>query len=287
MSDFYRRIGQQAVKLAPGPFLKLLVYSEAQDGVISADVFFQVGHDPVVRHRRAPPELTDLIHEFWENGDCKVQPRSWAAMHFWIESGAFRTWLIYPGDLRPGEYLDRRPRVVADYFPLTEVDYSKPSSTTPPVPVRSEAFEELVKAAGRYLTDCQRDLEQEYRLSKWSRYDWSQETGQLVFSDRGARKVIADIQFVGSVSTETDTWLWAWDNDSVDPGLFEALLRIRQYGEVHGFPHLTIPKWYAHEVDGWEMTSIAAFLLRAKGAYRSPRANGVTFMLITSVGWAI
>jgi hypothetical protein len=154
------------------------------------------------------------------------------------------------------------------------------------VPVRSGAFKELIEAATSYLKDCQRHLEQEYRLSKWPRYDWSQETRKLVFSDGGVPKVVADIQFVGSVSTETDTWLWAWDNHSVDPGLFESLLRIRQYGEAHGFPHLTTPKWYAHEVDGWEMTSIAAFLLRAKGAYRSPGKNGFMFMIITSVAWA-
>lgn len=156
----------------------------------------------------------------------------------------------------------------------------------PAAPARSEAFEELIGAASSYLADCQNHLEQEYHLGKWSRYDWSQETRQLVFSDKGAPKVIADIQFVGSVSTETDTWLWAWDNGSVDRRLFEALLRVRQYGEAHGFPHLTTPKWYAHEVDGWEMTSIAAFLLRAKGAYRSPGKNGFTFMIITAVGWA-
>src|SRR5215470_14700765 len=184
-----------------------------------------------------------------------------------------------------------RKQIEGRYFPLTEVYYSKPEgaeerSSAPAVPVRSEAFEELVEAATNYLADCQHHLEQEYHLGKWSRYDWSQETRQLVFSDRGAPKVIADIQFVGSVSTETDTWLWAWDNDSVDPRLFEALLRIRQYGEAHGFPHLTTPRWYAHEVDGWEMTSIAAFLLRAKGAYRSPRENGFTFMIITSIGLA-
>ena len=169
---------------------------------------------------------------------------------------------------------------------LDRLEGAKRKMSAPAVPARSEAFEGLVEAAASYLTDCQHHLEQEYRLSKWSRYDWSQETRQLVFSDGGAPKVIADIQFVGSVSTKTDTWLWAWDNDSVNPSLFEALLRVRQYGEAHGFPHLTSPKWSAHEVDGWEMTSIAAFLLRAKGAYRSPRENGFTFMIITSVGWA-
>ncbi len=88
-----------------------------------------------------------------------------------------------------------------------------------------------------------------------------------------------------SVSTETETWLWAWDNDSVAAELRNALLKVREYGETRGFPHLAIPKWHAHEVDGWEMTATAAFLLEAKGAYRSRNESGYTFMIMTAVGW--
>jgi hypothetical protein len=112
-------------------------------------------------------------------------------------------------------------------------------------------------------------------------------TRQLVFSDGGQRKVVADIQFVGSVSPDTETWLWAWNNDSVDPELCRALLTVRAYGEAHGFPHLVSSKWPAQEVDGWEMTAIAAFLLQAKGAYRSRGESGYTFMIMTAIGWAM
>jgi hypothetical protein len=150
---------------------------------------------------------------------------------------------------------------------------------------RSLAFEDLVETAGAYLGDCQHSLERDYRLDTWPRWDWSQETRQLVFSDEGVAKVVADIAFVGSVSTKSDTWLWAWANETVDPGLCDALLPIRQFGEAHGFPHLTTAKWHAHEADGWEMTAIAAFLLQAKGAYRSPSDNGFTFMIMTAVAW--
>ena len=34
------------------------------------------------------------------------------------------------------------------------------------------------------------------------------------------------------------------------------------------------------------MTSIAAYLLDAKGAYRTPDDNGFTFMIFTDVQWA-
>jgi len=99
-------------------------------------------------------------------------------------------------------------------------------------------------------------------------------------------KVVADIQFVGSISTESDTWLWAWANDSVDPKLSAALSVVREFGEKSGFEHLTSKKWHAHGVDGWEMVSIAAFLLNARGAYRTPKGNGFTFMVMTNVRWA-
>lgn len=61
---------------------------------------------------------------------------------------------------------------------------------------------------------------------------------------------------------------------------------LRDYGEEHGFNHLTTKKWHAHEVDGWEMTSIAAFLLKARGAYRTPKDPGFTFMIMMDVHWA-
>jgi hypothetical protein len=158
--------------------------------------------------------------------------------------------------------------------------------SAPAAPRRSAAFEDLVVTATSYLRDCQESLKRSHFLDRWPRYDWSQETRQLIFSDRGRPKVVADIQFVGSVSIITDTWLWAWDNATIESELCEAMLKIRQYGVANAFPHLTVPKWRAQEVDGWEMTSIAALLLRAKGAYRTPGETGSTFMILTAIGWA-
>jgi len=151
---------------------------------------------------------------------------------------------------------------------------------------RTAPFEALIEGAQTYLRDRQAALGKEYRLWEWPRYDWHQETRQLIFSDNGVSKVIVDIQFVGSISTKSDTWLWAWANDTVEPALSSSMRIVRNYGEKLGFEQLTSKKWHAHEVDGWEMTSIAAFLLKATGAYRSPKDDGFTFMVMTDVRWA-
>ena len=81
---------------------------------------------------------------------------------------------------------------------------------------RTAPFEEFVEDAQQYLRSRQAELDTEYRLWHWPRFDWDQETQLLVFSENGVARVVADILFVGSISTESDTWLWAWANDSVD-----------------------------------------------------------------------
>ena len=39
----------------------------------------------------------------------------------------------------------------------------------------------------------------------------------------------------------------------------------------------------AEEVDGWEMTAISAYLLKAKGAYRVPTGKTFSFMLFMEI----
>jgi hypothetical protein len=150
----------------------------------------------------------------------------------------------------------------------------------------TEAFVDLVTRAHEYTTARQDHLRAEYALDRWPRWDWDQGTRQLVFSEEGLPRVIADIQFVGSVSTETGTWLWSWANPHVEPPLAQDILEVRRFGEAHGIPQLTTAKWQADDIDGWEMTSIAAYILQAAGVYRTPRENGFTYMIMRQLRWA-
>lgn len=148
------------------------------------------------------------------------------------------------------------------------------------------AYVDLVTRAHEYLTARQDALRSAYRLGEWQRWDWNQDTRQLVFSSDGRPGVVADIQFVGSVSTTSGTWLWAWANATVDAALCERLADVRTFGEQHRIEQLMTAKWDANETDGWEMTSISAYLLDAVGAYRTPDEHGFTYMVMTSIRWA-
>jgi hypothetical protein len=143
---------------------------------------------------------------------------------------------------------------------------------------------ELVRQSIEYLQQRQDALAREYRLADHERYDWNQDTGLLVFSNAGTAAVVAEFQFVGSLSTRTNTWLWSWANGSDREGVRSRMREVRAYGEEHRLLRLSCPYWSAVEEDGWEMAAVAAFLLKAKGVYRSPHDHMLSFLLITEIG---
>jgi hypothetical protein len=153
-------------------------------------------------------------------------------------------------------------------------------------PIVTEKFKALVRTACEYLTAREKELRDRYQVTSYQRYDWDQDTGTIVFSNDGVPRVLADILFVGSVSTHTHTWLWSWANRSIACALSDPVREVRNYGERHGIAHLIEPHWSADEVDGWEMTSVSAYLLQADGAYRTPDEHGFTYLLLNDVRYA-
>lgn len=122
--DPMQMIGRATLAAAHDSAGKVLLYAEADDGVISADIFSQAGGENV-RFRFAPSSLKSVIYEFWE---AEVDPaKRWSTMSVILEAGRFNTSFGYSDSLVPGEELqDRRPRAVRAHFGDTAVDYSSP-----------------------------------------------------------------------------------------------------------------------------------------------------------------
>lgn len=146
-------------------------------------------------------------------------------------------------------------------------------------------FVELVTAAHAYLTERQERLQHEFHLGAYERFDIVENGAAIEFSSAGVAYVRAELLFVGSVSLVSGTWLWGWANADVAEELTRDVREVRLFGEAHDIWQLTTPKWEADAVDGWEMTSIAAYVLQAKGAYRAPSERLLSYLLFRSVGW--
>ena len=146
-----------------------------------------------------------------------------------------------------------------------------------------EAWIDTVTACHEALTKKQALLEADFSLSTHKRYDYDQSTATLVFSNDGIPAVIAEIELIGSISTISNTWLWSWANFHNLPKVRTRIKAIRDFGEEKGFTRLTVPKWNADSIDGWEVSGIATQVLDAHGVYRTPTANGFLYMAITHI----
>ncbi len=143
----------------------------------------------------------------------------------------------------------------------------------------------LIQESVAYLRERQETLVREFSLDDHQRYDWDQGTGLLVFSNGGVETVRADFEFVGSISTRSNTWLWSWANQSDEENLSEGMRVVRARGEEQRLLKLACACWPAEEADGWDMAAVAARLREAQGVYRSPHDTLRSFLLLTNLRW--
>jgi hypothetical protein len=146
-----------------------------------------------------------------------------------------------------------------------------------------QGWQDFVRQCHEELKAKQEALTREYSLGRHKRWDWDQERGDLVFSSDKVPAVIATIEFVGSVSTKSNTWLWSWANPSTLEAVRSRISAVYDFGEARDYPNLTVPKWPAEETDGWDMAAVAAHVLDVAGVYRTPSETGFTFLLLTEV----
>ena len=144
-------------------------------------------------------------------------------------------------------------------------------------------FVELVTMSHEYLSAAQARLKEHFGLGTHDRYFWDEPNALLEFSTADEPRVTASTRVVGSVSSKSGTWLWSWANPNLARHHWEDILEVKRFGEAHGVWQLTTAKWEADEADGWEMTAIAANMLRAEGAYRLPYPHTYYFVLLAEV----
>jgi hypothetical protein len=151
-----------------------------------------------------------------------------------------------------------------------------------------DRYVDILTTADSGMTAKQRGLEQQFHIGSYQHFDYDEANGAFVFSDSGFARVLADAQFVGEVSRRDSVWTWAWALPYVNSGFTRTSRQARRYGWIHGIQRLRTSGWHADQVDGWEMTSLTAWIGNAAGAYRAPSSDSsiYVFLLLNNVRWA-
>ena len=115
--------------------------------------------------------------------------------------------------------------------------------------------------------------------------DWNvdQDNGEIVFTTPDGVTATAPVQIIGTYNSLDSTWLWAWDNSSIDVALQFHAGKVREYGFKHGIDELTTRKLQCTEDDAWMLTALACKLCDAQGAYRGPADSTFIFMTFGDV----
>lgn len=148
-----------------------------------------------------------------------------------------------------------------------------------------EVLVELISSSFAYLQAQQERFMADYRIGSHERWDWDQNSGTLLFSNAGLPVVECHVDFVGSFSSRSDSWRWAWANDSFVEPIKARSREVRALGEELGLLSLACAQWPGDPVDGWEMTAVMARQLNAIGAYRAPSEAGFLYMTVRDARW--
>ena len=114
---------------------------------------------------------------------------------------------------------------------------------------------------------------------------WSidQDEGTITFTSPKGIIATAPVQIVGSYNVQDGTWLWGWDNPSLEAPLTEHARRVQAFGQERGYDVLTTPKLACPEEQCWELTALACMVAEAQGAYRGPAGDVRVFVTFGNV----
>lgn len=142
-----------------------------------------------------------------------------------------------------------------------------------------DCFEDFVHPLSHELMEKNQQFREEYGIC--ARWDWDSESATLTFTDPEKPTLRIDVSVVGT--TEGNSWEWAWANANFEPHTKLNVDKVREFGEANGFEKLTSAFLEADDYTGWEMTSIAAHILDALGAYRFPTDRGHCYLIYRKI----
>ena len=113
---------------------------------------------------------------------------------------------------------------------------------------------------------------------KAARWDVDLDAGCIEFLSPQGLHTTAAMQVIGTINSQDGTWLWAWANPSIPPGLCAHSNAVKMYGTRHHIERLVSSKLASSESEAWDFTAIASKLGGGQGAYRGPSGTTLVFM---------
>jgi hypothetical protein len=145
-------------------------------------------------------------------------------------------------------------------------------------------YDKLVDEARKRANEKIDAARKRFGLGTYGRYEIDLPTATIRFLDeKGVEKIRAEVQVAGSWSPRSNTWLWAWDNESVPEAAWSRLAAVRAFGEKEQIEPVMDSFGPCDEGEAWSVASIAAQVLDAECIYRVERPGNLLFLLLFAI----
>lgn len=153
--------------------------------------------------------------------------------------------------------------------------------------MNDEEFDRFASEAGDELGRKQDALTKSFRVGKWDDFAYDALSGRLEFKEKsGVVKVESDTLPLGSFSTKSGTWQWAWANKSTPPDARAASAKLKELAELTGMEVFRADTIEVDDGMAWELVAMCVKFLGAKGCYSMTADSKGTlrvFVAITEV----
>ena len=143
-----------------------------------------------------------------------------------------------------------------------------------------EEFEKYMNLCFQEIGTRQNELLEQYGLQNYKDFYYSQTTGTLQFKTEGKVGIEFEVIQIGSWSSISGSWMWAWANESVTD---QKSVKIKELAEITGYDIFSLEAFEAKESTAHQLTAISAYYLDAIGYYIAPFGELKSFMALIKV----
>jgi membrane protease YdiL (CAAX protease family) len=138
----------------------------------------------------------------------------------------------------------------------------------------------VVAGAHVMMEQVQKETYAKWGLDFGIQYEWNIDNAEMIFSRNGKAFVRTDLIYVGSISRQTNTFLWGWANESIPANATARLHEVRSYGEEQGFAKLTTAEWQPAGNDGHDVMLVSASVLGTPAFFHGHAGELSLFFLL-------
>ena len=132
----------------------------------------------------------------------------------------------------------------------------------------TQSWNELVELSLNEMEQKQNALPPSDPAGQWNA---DQDSGTFTMTDaEGSVLVKARLQFVGTYSATSQSWLWSWANQSIDFANRRALEVVREFGQKYGWRRLTDERVPCSWEEATQLWAVAVHAMGASAGYRFP-----------------